>query len=64
MDESGVPLDSRPPNVIAKRVQKKARYRTAGNKVQITVIGCANAAGQSAVTPPSGGSTTAVHDTS
>ena len=47
MDESGIPLDSRPPNVIAKRGQKKVRYRTAGNKDQITVIGCANAAGQS-----------------
>lgn len=41
------PLDSRPPNIIAKRGQKKVRYRTAGNKNQITVIGCANAAGQS-----------------
>ena len=47
MDESGVPLDSHPPNVIAKRVQKNVRYRTASNKDQITVIGCANAAGQS-----------------
>ena len=47
MDESGVPLDSRPPNVIAKRGQKKVRYRTIGSKDQITVIGCANAAGQS-----------------
>ena len=47
MDESGMPLDARPPNVIAKRGQKKVRYRQAGKKEQITVIACANAVGQS-----------------
>ena len=47
MDESGVPLDHHPPNVITKRGQKKVRYRVAGKKEQITVIGCVNAIGQS-----------------
>ena len=46
MDESGMPLDHRPPNVVAKRGQKKVRYRVAGKKEQITILGCANAAGQ------------------
>ncbi len=46
MDESGIPLDPRPPNVIAKRGQKKVRYRVSGKKDQITVLGCANAVGQ------------------
>ena len=30
MDKSGVTLDPRPPNVIAKRGQKKVRYRVFG----------------------------------
>lgn len=47
MDESGMPLDPRPPNIIAKRGQKKVRYRVSGKKEQITVIGCVNAIGQS-----------------
>ncbi len=46
MDKSGVPLDHRPPNVVAKRGQKKVRYRVAGKKEQITVLGCANTVGQ------------------
>lgn len=29
MDESGMPLDPRPPNIIARRGQKKVRYRVA-----------------------------------
>jgi len=47
MDETGVPLSPRPPKVIAKKGQKKVRYRTSGQKSQITVIGCGNATGQS-----------------
>ena len=47
MDESGMPLDARPPNVVAKRGQIKVRYRQSGKKEQISVIGCANAVGQS-----------------
>ncbi len=47
MDESGIPLDPRPPNVIAKCGQKKVRYRVSGKKEQIIVIWCINAIGQS-----------------
>lgn len=50
MDETGVPLEPRPPKVIAKKGQKKVRYRTSGTKTQITVIGCGSATGQ--VLPP------------
>ena len=46
MDESGMPLDPRPPNVIPKRGQKKVRYRVSEKKKQITILGCANALGQ------------------
>ncbi len=49
MDESGMPLDPRPPNVIAKRGQMKVLYRVSGKKEQITVIW---AIGQSV--PPKG----------
>ena len=45
VDESGIPVDHRPPHVVVKNDQRKVRYRTAGNKNQITVIGCINAAG-------------------
>ncbi len=47
MDESGIPLDPRPPNIITKSGQKKVRYRVSGKKEQITVIGCVNAIGNS-----------------
>lgn len=47
MDETGIPLDPRAPNIIVKRGQKKVRYRQSGKKEQISVIGCGNAAGQS-----------------
>ena len=50
MDETGVPLEPRPPKVIAKRGQKKVRCRTSGQKAQITVIGCGSATGQ--ILPP------------
>lgn len=46
VDESGMPLDHRPPHVLTTKGEKKVRYRTSGNKSQITVIGCVNAAGQ------------------
>ena len=45
MDETGVPLDPRPPKVVAKKGQRKVRYRCSGQKSQITVIGCASATG-------------------
>lgn len=38
MDETGVPLQPRPPKVIAAKGKKKVRYRTSGQKAQITVI--------------------------
>ena len=43
IDETGIALDGHIPRVIAKRGQKKVRYRTSG---QITVIACVNASGQ------------------
>jgi len=43
MDETGIPLDPRPPNIWTKKVN----YRRSGKKEQITVIGCSNAIGQS-----------------
>ena len=38
MDETGVPLDTKPPKVVALKGQKKIRYRTSGQKNQITVL--------------------------
>ena len=46
VDETGMSLDQKPPKVVVKKGQKKVRYRTSGNKSQITVIGCVSAAGQ------------------
>ena len=46
MDETGVPLDPKPPKVFCQKGQKKVRYSSSGNKSQITVLGCANATGQ------------------
>lgn len=40
-----MPLDHRPPKIVTRRGHKKLRYRTAGNKNQITVIGCVSASG-------------------
>ena len=45
MDETGVPLDPRPPKVVAPKGQKKVRYRCSGQKSQITVVACCNATG-------------------
>ena len=46
MDESGMPLEPRPPKVVARKGQKKVRYQTSGQKQQITVIDCGSATGQ------------------
>ena len=46
VDETGITLDGHAPRVVDKRGQKKVRYRTAGNKNQVTVIACVNASGQ------------------
>jgi len=41
MDESGtMPLEPRPPKVVARKGQKKVRYLTSGQKQQTMVIGC------------------------
>ena len=45
-DESGMPFDARPLNVVTSKKMKKVRSRTSGNKSQTTILGCANAAGQ------------------
>ena len=50
VDESGIPLDPKSPNIVSKRVVKKVRYRSAGKKGQITIVACENAIGQ--VIPP------------
>ncbi len=41
VDETSVPLDHKPPNIVVRKGQKKAV-----NKKQIMVVGCVNAAGQ------------------
>ena len=46
-----MPLELRPPKVIAKRGQKKIRNQTSDQKHQITVIGCGSTTGH--VIPPS-----------
>ena len=45
MDETGMPLDFRPPKVVVPKGQK-VRYRCLGQKSQITVFCCGNATGQ------------------
>ncbi len=35
MDETGIPLDPKPPKVVARKGQKKVRSRTSGNKVLV-----------------------------
>ena len=50
MDETGLPLNPRPPKLVALRGQKKVRYQCSGSKNQITVLGCCSGTGQ--VIPP------------
>ena len=50
MDESGMLLEHKPPKVVACKGVKKVHCRTSGNKGQITILACANAAGS--VFPP------------
>jgi hypothetical protein len=49
-DETALPLDHSPSSVITEKGQKHARTLTAGQKKQITVLACGNAAGY--VIPP------------
>ena len=46
VDESGIPFDPRAPNVVAKKGTKKVCYRSSGKEGQVTIVGCASAAGQ------------------
>ena len=48
VDESGMLLNPRPPKVVSPkgRQTKKVRYRCSGQKGQITIVACSNAAGQ------------------
>ena len=50
MDESGFPLDPKSPQIVCKRGQHHPSALCSGNKSQITVLACCNAAGY--VIPP------------
>ena len=45
-DESGMPLEHKPPRVVAVKGTKKVRQVSSGNKTQITILGCCSATGQ------------------
>ena len=45
MDESGMPLSHKQPKRIAERGARKVHGRASGDKSQITIVACANAAG-------------------
>ena len=45
MDCLTMPLNHSAPKIVTGRGHKKVRYRTSGNKSQITVIGCVSATG-------------------
>ena len=50
MDETGMPLDAKPLKRVALRGARKVQGPSTGDKTQITVVACANAAGR--VLPP------------
>ena len=50
VDESGVPLDPKAPNIVTKTGAKKVRYCSTGRKGRITIVACGSATGQ--VIPP------------
>ncbi len=50
MDKTGMHICPPPPRILAKKGEKKVRYRTSGQKSQVTVIGCGSATGQ-VITP-------------
>ena len=50
MDESGIPLDPKAPNIVAVKGSKKVRFRSSRRKGQVIIVACGNAAGQ--VVPP------------
>ena len=45
VDDTGMPLDHKPPKVVATKGQKKVRCRISGNKAQVTVIACVSTSG-------------------
>lgn len=45
-DESGMPLQHKMPKIITRKGMKKVRQCSSGNKTQISILGCASAAGQ------------------
>ena len=45
IDETGLPMDHRPPKVICKTGTKYPEYIISGKKTQVTVVACVNAAG-------------------
>lgn len=45
MDESGMPLDPKATKIITKKGTKNPSHVSSGDKSQITVVGCVNAAG-------------------
>ena len=47
VDETGIPLDARPPNIVTRRGIKKVRNRAVGRKGQVTIVACGNAGGSS-----------------
>jgi len=51
VDESGVSLDPKAPNVVAKTGTKMVQYSSIGRKGQITIVACGSATGE--VIPPS-----------
>jgi len=50
VNESGVPLHPRVPNIVTKKGTKKVRYQATDRKGQITIVPCGSATGQ--VIPP------------
>ena len=46
VDESGMLLDFKTPNVVVETGSKKVRYRQGGKKGQVTIVACVNAVGQ------------------
>ena len=46
VDESGLPLDPKAPNIITEKGSKNVRYRQSGRKGQVTIVACSNAVGQ------------------
>ena len=50
MDETGMPLDTKPLKIVALRGARDVQGPSTGDKSQITIVACANAAG--CVLPP------------